>query len=70
MNERIRKLIVQAIHEVGPDDADRGAKEKTLQKFAELVVEECIGVINKNYVLFGNPDLDRWEDCLREHFGK
>jgi hypothetical protein len=41
MNEQIRKLLVKAIKEVGPDDDDNGAKEKTLEKFAELIIEEC-----------------------------
>lgn len=42
MNERIKALLVRAIKEIGPDDADKGAKEKTLEKFAELIIEKCL----------------------------
>lgn len=42
MNERIKALLVRAIKEIGPDDADKGAKEKTLEKFAELIIKRCI----------------------------
>jgi len=48
MNKQIKELLVKAIKEVGPDDADRGAKEKTLEKFAELIVRECLYVLEKN----------------------
>jgi len=41
MNERIKELLVNAMIEVGPDDTDL----KTLEKFAELIVQECITVI-------------------------
>ena len=41
MNERFKELMVQAIRECRPDDMDNGAKDKTLQRFAELIVKEC-----------------------------
>lgn len=80
MNERIRELLVKAIKEVGPDDADRGAKEKTLEKFAELIVKEMCGMIeqcqydcdtgidaetNWGYI----SQLQDWIDRFKEHFG-
>jgi hypothetical protein len=46
MNERIRELLVKAILEVGPDDDDNDAKEKTLEKFAEFIIRECIANCN------------------------
>ena len=42
MNERFKELLVQSINEIGPDDNDKGAKEKTLEKFAELIVKEVL----------------------------
>jgi hypothetical protein len=45
MNERIQELSEQAIKEVGPDDDDNGAKEKTLERFAELIVKECLAIM-------------------------
>ena len=35
MNERIKELLIKAIKEIGPDDDDKGAKERTLEKFAD-----------------------------------
>jgi len=46
MNERIRELLVKAILEVGADDDDNDAKEKTLEKFAEFIIRECIANCN------------------------
>lgn len=61
MNENIKKLLVKAIKEIGPDDDDNGAKEKTLEKFAELIVRECIAHINEG--LTGQKDIaDLFED--------
>jgi hypothetical protein len=64
MNERIRELLVQAIKEVGPDDDDNGAKEKTLERFAELIVKECANIVNS---------LDQYEgqgDCSTAEYMK
>jgi hypothetical protein len=44
MNERTKELLIKAIKEIGPDDDDKGAKEKTLEMFAELVVQECCDI--------------------------
>ena len=83
MNERIRELLVKAILEVGPDDDDNDAKEKTLEKFAELIVQECINeiaYIGKANEVFGDRT-DRgglnhilWTtetaiDKIKQHFG-
>ena len=80
MNERFKELMVQAIRECRPDDMDNGAKDKTLQRFAELIVKECA-----NYINHRTEDWDsnlRWifndgsgymevdvDSVLNEHFG-
>lgn len=80
MNERFKELMVQAIRECRPDDMDNGAKDKTLQRFAELIVKECA-----NYINHRTEDWDsnlRWifndgsgymevdvDSLLNEHFG-
>jgi hypothetical protein len=69
MNERIEELLIKAIKTVGPDDQDKGAKEKTLEKFAELIVNECASLFE--------DDLRTMEDftgracrrAIKEHFG-
>lgn len=38
MDEHFKTLLVQAIREIGPDDQDRGAKDATLQRYSELLV--------------------------------
>lgn len=67
MNERIKELLVQAIREVGPDDADRGAKEKTLERFAELLVRECASLVD-HYQDTRNP-ASTYKRLLLEDFG-
>jgi hypothetical protein len=53
MNERIRELAEQAGFAYEPSP--------TLQKFAELIVQECAGLCDINDKEQG--------DILREHFG-
>ena len=78
MNERIKELLVKAIKEVGPDDDDNGAKEKTLEKFAELLLLECIELVETTprHCAFTTYDLGTVEctiqktsERLHEHFG-
>lgn len=65
MNTKWKLLLVQAIRECGPDDDDNGAKDKTLQRFAELMVKECLFKIevweqdSRNHVSY----------LLKQHFG-
>lgn len=42
MNEQFQKLMNQAIQECKPDD--KPSKDKTLQRFAELIINECAKV--------------------------
>jgi hypothetical protein len=75
MNERIKELLVNAMTEVGPDDTDL----KTLKKFAELIIRECITVIENKMPNFTCKEdyenlirkADRMDsiDEIKEHFG-
>lgn len=69
MNERIKELLIQAIKEIGPDDTDNGAKEKTLMKFAELIVRECIEQIDDVINETGKNGAYLAYKRVKEHFG-
>jgi hypothetical protein len=66
MNEQIEKLISEAIKAI-PDHVDFDLPKEFTEKFAELIVGECSGIV-QNY-------MSRWrEDCdlvikIKEHFG-
>ena len=75
MNERIQKLIEQATHVEEPDGLFlREVFDK--EKFAELIVRECIGCCEQ---VISDPvpeSVDTWlsggEQCIqeiKEHFG-
>jgi len=66
MNERIRELMFQAMIETGRMES----VEATYQKFAELIVRECIRHFNEDY----QRDFDTlWREDLtnsiKNHFG-
>ena len=50
MNERIFKLALKAMDFQGAVDIDTELKltNSELAKFAELIVQECIGIVEKN----------------------
>jgi hypothetical protein len=52
MNEQIKELLVKAMTEVGPDDTDL----KTLEKFAELIVQESMTTILKESKWYWDKD--------------
>lgn len=61
MNERIRKLAEQANLEIDPAHPDHN--QQVLEKFAELIVRECMS----NLYLHGYDDAAK---CLQDiHFG-
>jgi hypothetical protein len=66
MNERIQKLIEQATTiEYGVDNGfDRVTFDK--EKFAELIVRECIGIVKQRWI---NPDEDVIAEEIKQHFG-
>ena len=74
MNERIKELLCNAMTEVGPDDTDL----KTLEKFAELIVRECVKLAasacyGETYGVdarvYWNNGIAEAVDNIVEHFG-
>ena len=65
MNERIRLLLSQAgVHyEVLP-------KDTVYEKFAELIVQECLDIVNRHDYSYHEAD-PLWETAqlIKEHFG-
>jgi hypothetical protein len=61
MNERIRKLALEA----GRTGLPYGEIE--LQKFAELIVQECQTVVE--WAISVDSTIDRVPVLIREHFG-
>ena len=69
MNERIRELEQQCVYW----DADEETYEFDREKFAELIVRDCVRICNKVY--FDNyPDAEDFErseegEAIKRHFG-
>lgn len=68
MNTKWKTLMVQAIRECYPDDGDNGAKDKTLQRFSELMVKECADAA---FDFWCGPDSEEKSayDHILKHFG-
>jgi hypothetical protein len=65
MNERIRELAEQANLEIDPAHPDHN--QKVLEKFAELIVRECMNVLDPGeHQLIARFQARKW---LAEHFG-
>jgi hypothetical protein len=76
MNERIQELIKHATTlEQGVDNGfDRVTFDK--EKFAELIVRECISMADKESERYSNLDqeycsmaMDNYRELVRKHFG-
>ena len=71
MNERIKLLAEQAgfsfKYKTAPDEMNPGHKLKDLKKFAELIVRECIDIIDEEGSHEGGSI--RSMKKIREHFG-
>ena len=74
MNERIDKLMYHAgLTAQGCWDEMDEYDRKAIEKFAELIVKECVDICNKVY--FENyPDAEDFErsqegDAIQNHFG-
>ena len=67
MNERIEKLLVESFFEGDDSPSDKIYKinEAMIQKFAELIVQECAEVANCN----GHVSGFTLGDLIKEHFG-
>ena len=80
MNERIKELLEQAYDEAVPETWTTLSSEqlgRIYEKFAELIVEECINEVEGLQVLQSTLDLSQhWNRAiahtalhLKEHFG-
>jgi len=74
MNERIRELATQAgllPKDIGPVVETRHMKKKKqdLEKFAELIVAECIGVCEEYHGTAGDQAAWYIGQGIKEHFG-
>ena len=76
MNERIKELMNQAMQSTGVEGLGGSYMELNPEKFAELIVRECIGIVenlNPGYTDYRNQIEDAFRrDCVekvKEHFG-
>ena len=73
MNKRIQELAEQAGFENGHQDRYGNSLSQELEKFAELIIQDCVRVCNKVY--FDNyPDAEDFErseegEAIKQHFG-
>jgi len=63
MTDPFKKLIIQAIQECEPDD--RPSKDRTLQRFGELIVQACYYWAKENGGIANDSDYNE----LKQHFG-
>ena len=70
MNERIHTLAEEAgLYCDGTPDA---WDQEAIEKFAELIVKECVGVVNKRYMGDNkreDMEVRRCVEDLKRHFG-
>ena len=71
MNERIRELIAQATKVVEPNDPDYRHEIFDKEKFAELIIRECIQVAanQRNPSNLNYKPSERFVEDLKLHFG-
>lgn len=67
MNERIRNLYIQAINDTKHHPADN-INTQIAEKFAELIVQECLVVVNQPNGV-GDDDVIRISEDVKKHFG-
>jgi hypothetical protein len=63
MNERIKELAIQSGLPTALD-----YHQKRYEKFAELIIQECINIINQPNGV-GDDDVIRISNDVKEHFG-
>ena len=77
MNERLKELAVQAGHRYVPSSNSGPLRVEYLtpemEKFAELIVAECVKLQYKNVVVGGVSDYNRGRreltEDIQKHFG-
>lgn len=70
MNERIQKLLLESIEDCDGTMKDRvySLKQSEIEKFAELIVQECMSITGKCSTGSGIHDLFA-DEIIAEHFG-
>jgi hypothetical protein len=66
MNERIKELVEKAGIYIAYDN--RAVLDKELEFFAELIVKECLVVINQSNGV-GDDDVIKISQDVKKHFG-
>jgi hypothetical protein len=72
MNERIKELMEQATSKphrsqgIGGEPTHIYPGTLDPEKFAELIVRECIGIVKQRWI---NPDEDVIAEEIKQHFG-
>lgn len=66
MNERIRALLEQSTKQINPDDREWVFSKVDQEKFAELIVQECIYLCQ---TMDPGRDAEDIEDAIRKYFG-
>ena len=69
MNQRFRELLKQSTNP--PWDGEQGPmNEFNLERFAELIVRECLDIVNRKEYSYHEAD-PLWETAqlIKEHFG-
>jgi len=66
MNERIKELALQAEF----SEVDLHIQGDNFQMFAELIVQECLDIVNRHEYSYHEAD-PLWETAqlIKEHFG-
>ena len=66
LNSHIKKLLEQSTYDI------LGVKQVDQNKFAQLIVQECIGVVNSRFMGdLNREDMEvrRCAEDIKEHFG-
>ena len=71
MNERIRELVRESNLDMYGVGKERHRWEYTVEKFAELIVRECLDIAQDRAAFDGFPpnDVNHIIDEIKQHFG-
>jgi hypothetical protein len=67
MNERIKEIIRSADVHIIPDESEYGHTVVGMEKFAELIIQECASIYEGVYTDQQRPE--RIDTRIKEHFG-
>jgi len=73
MNERIKELAQEVFsfkYKTAPNELNPGHHMDHLYKFAELIVRDCLDIVNRHEYSYHEAD-PLWEtdQLIKEHFG-